>query len=125
MTRAIVLNMQHTPPHAVPMLIKNYGLAVLDVPISLIFLSSLATGAPFAAGWTMLGSSAKDLGSILRGEHSLSDALPMDPTILLPLVAVFLAGFAYVGSSFARKMKVLMAEATAESAQEEQSKKTE
>lgn len=107
-----------------PMLIKNYGLSVLDVPVSLIFLSSLATGLPFAAGWTLLGSSAKDLGSILRGEHSLRDALPMEPTILLPVVVVFLVCFAYVASSFARKMKVMMAEATADmEAEEEKAKK--
>lgn len=50
-----------------PMVVKNYGLATLDISFFTIATASFCTGLPFAFMWTYLGSSAHSLVEIASG----------------------------------------------------------
>ena len=51
-----------------PMALKNYGFAVMDIPLHHIILAAIMTGLPFAAMWAYVGSSARSLSDLITGE---------------------------------------------------------
>jgi len=54
----------------VPMLIKNYGLAVMDIPFVTIMLGGLVTGVPYAFTRVYVGTLAVSAKSILEGDSA-------------------------------------------------------
>ena len=50
-----------------PLAIKNYGLGALDIPWWQTVLAGAITGAPYALWWAYLGSTAKDVVTIVSG----------------------------------------------------------
>lgn len=92
-----------------PMLIKNYGLAVLDVPIWKIVSASLAAGVPFAAVWAGVGASSKNISEILKGKISLVDLLPEEnKEFYLFFGFIFLIIFIYIFISFGKRFKIIL-----------------
>ncbi|GBG30522.1 Golgi apparatus membrane protein tvp38 [Hondaea fermentalgiana] len=80
----------------VPMIFKNYGISVLDVDFARFAASSALAGVPFSLLWASLGASSRDLQSILRGERSLHDMLPVDPMqrVMLGVAVILVVGVA-------------------------------
>ena len=98
------------------MLIKNYGLAVLDVPIWKITCASLAAGVPFSAAWAAVGVSSKNIAEILSGKMKMSDALPEENGgLLIAGTVIFAVGFAYVFRQFGKKFKEILDETNGKS----------
>lgn len=61
----------------IPMFIKNYGLAVMNVPFHHVILGGACSGVPLCMMWTYFGSVAKGLKEILEGDHAgMGDLLP-------------------------------------------------
>eukprot|EP00924_Labyrinthula_sp_SR-Ha-C_P011229 snap_masked-scaffold_48-processed-gene-1.79-mRNA-1 protein AED:0.35 eAED:0.36 QI:0/-1/0/1/-1/1/1/0/246 len=96
-----------------PMLLKNYGMAVMDVPTLKIIGASFCAGVPFAAGWAFLGASAKNLPDILEGKMKFTDAFPDHPAFL-PLVSLGGVLFVYVLYNFTKTFNQLLKETNAE-----------
>ena len=62
---------------ALPLLVKNYGLGILDgVPVWHIMAASTLTGIPFAMAWSYLGSTASTLVDIYNGKSASLDLPP-------------------------------------------------
>jgi uncharacterized membrane protein YdjX (TVP38/TMEM64 family) len=75
-----------------PAAIKNYGLAVLDVPISRILFCAFITAIPFAIIWNYIGHSCKNLLEIFDGRQSnkISNIIPSEyklPFFLISCIA--------------------------------------
>lgn len=75
-----------------PMVVKNYGLGLLDVPRWQILLAGFLTAAPFACLWTYCGTKAKTLVDVLQGNAKPS-GLEAPPVAVLALGLIFV-GFA-------------------------------
>mmetsp|Transcript_12320 Transcript_12320/g.39429 ORF Transcript_12320/g.39429 Transcript_12320/m.39429 type:complete len:508 (+) Transcript_12320:85-1608(+) len=93
-----------------PMLIKNYGLACLDIPLFDIWFASVFACTPFAAMWTAMGASATNLADIFEGKLAPRDLLGD-----LPWQAAAAGGIAVLGAAvaflkFMRRFKVILAE---------------
>lgn len=54
------------------MVIKNYGLSVLDVSIWDITVASFLAGIPFSAIWAFIGTSSKNITEIFNPEAKTS-----------------------------------------------------
>lgn len=94
-----------------PLVIKNYGLAVLDIPIWKITFAAFAAGVPFAAGWTALGASSRDIAEILNGKKKLTDALPSENQEILAVLAVIgLVAFVYALTKFGKRFREILRE---------------
>ena len=92
------------------MLIKNYGLALLDIPIYKIVQASLLAGVPFSLMWAAIGASSQSLTEIMEGKQSLRDALPKENLELLIAGAVVMGGgFCYVLTKFGMRFREIMA----------------
>ena len=57
------------------MLLKNYGLAVLDVPFQRYVVAGLLSGFPTAALWALVGSASQNLGDIVEGRISETNSI--------------------------------------------------
>uniref|UniRef100_A0A7S3V1S7 VTT domain-containing protein n=2 Tax=Aplanochytrium stocchinoi TaxID=215587 RepID=A0A7S3V1S7_9STRA len=98
-----------------PMLIKNYGLSILDIPIAKIVIASFMAGIPFSAAWAGIGASSKNLAEIMEGKANLSDALPEENRELLAILAVVgLGSFVYVLGKFGSRFREIMAQVKAD-----------
>lgn len=103
------------------MLIKNYGLAVLDIPIYQIVYASILAGIPFSALWAFIGASSHSLGEIMEGKKSIRDALPSENTeLIIGLGILGVASFSYVLTKFGMRFRQILAEVeVAEKAKQE------
>jgi len=61
-----------------PVVLKNYGLAVLDTSVIDFVLSSVIAGAPYSLLWAAVGNSAQSVQDIVAGKTSAMSALPQD-----------------------------------------------
>jgi uncharacterized membrane protein YdjX (TVP38/TMEM64 family) len=61
-----------------PIALKNYGLAVLNVPIRDVLLAGFLTSIPHSLLWAWLGSEMNSLAEVVQGSGkiSLSDVIP-------------------------------------------------
>ena len=75
-----------------PMALKNYGFAVMDIPLSHIIAAAVMTGLPFASMWAYVGSSARDVSALISGEAQgeMKAKLAGSWMIVLPIAAVAL-----------------------------------
>ena len=100
------------------MLIKNYGLSLLDIPIYKIVQASLLAGVPFSFMWAGIGASSQSLTEIMEGKQSLRDALPKENLELLVAGAVIMGGgFFYVLTKFGMRFREIMASIESEGAE--------
>eukprot|EP00039_Didymoeca_costata_P019932 m.339450 g.339450 ORF g.339450 m.339450 type:complete len:267 (+) comp18808_c0_seq1:269-1069(+) len=76
-----------------PMLVKNYGLAAVGIPISHLTMASFITGSPYSAWWAYLGSTANSIVQIMDGENIASPfQLPENKVfaaLILAIIVVF------------------------------------
>uniref|UniRef100_A0A7S2WPG0 VTT domain-containing protein n=1 Tax=Mucochytrium quahogii TaxID=96639 RepID=A0A7S2WPG0_9STRA len=103
----------------VPMVVKNYGLAILDVPVSSFLLAGLLSGAPFSLLWSLLGSSSKNLKGILEGNRSITEFIPEDTNsrvlLFFALLSVCVVGYfvlSQVQAKVLEKLKTLQESGT-------------
>ena len=81
-----------------PYAVKNYGLAVLDVPLLHINFCAFVTAIPFACLWNYIGSESKNLMQIFEGQAGSSASSVIPEGIRIPIYcagALFCAGVAY------------------------------
>jgi len=76
-----------------PIAIKNYGLAAIDVPATTNISAAVLSGIPFCFMWVYIGSTTKDIVEIVEGNKSIKD-LDLPPWAMA--VGGF-AGFAVLG----------------------------
>ena len=78
-----------------PAAIKNYGLAVLDVPVSHILFCAFITSIPFAILWNYLGHTCKNLLEIFDGRKStnIANVIPKGFRIPVFVVTLVMAGY--------------------------------
>mmetsp|Transcript_20342 Transcript_20342/g.39963 ORF Transcript_20342/g.39963 Transcript_20342/m.39963 type:complete len:546 (+) Transcript_20342:303-1940(+) len=93
-----------------PMIIKNYGLASLDIDIFKIWVASLLSSGPFAAAWTAVGASATNLTDIFDGKMKLADVLPQNYGLTFSLGFVFVLFFIYALTSFMKRFRQILRE---------------
>lgn len=55
-----------------PMMVKNYGLGAMGIPVYQLTIASIVTGTPYGVWWAYLGSSAKSVVDILDGKDVVS-----------------------------------------------------
>lgn len=101
-----------------PMLIKNYGLAVTNVPLHHIIFAGLISGIPFAFTRTYVGSVAVSAKQILAGDTaSVKDMLFSNFAVGIPVLAVVTALLLWFSTYTNSIFKTILAE------QEESKKK--
>ena len=80
-----------------PAAIKNYGLAVLDVPISHILFCAFITAIPFALLWNYIGNKCKNLLEIFDGRETNNIAKNVIPNkYKIPVFAICFLIASYV-----------------------------
>jgi len=88
-----------------PMLVKNYGLACLDIPLSMISSASFVSAIPFAMLWNIIGASAKDLTEIFEGKIGWRDVIPDEFLHYAPFGLVIAAAIVYVFYTFVQDLR--------------------
>ena len=74
----------------IPLFIKNYGPAILDIDLYTFFLAVIITTPPFAALLTFIGSKAKDIASIVgTGKFEAWELIPVVVSVSAFLVFSF------------------------------------
>jgi uncharacterized membrane protein YdjX (TVP38/TMEM64 family) len=91
-----------------PMVIKNYGTAVLDIDLMQMWLASVLASFPFAALWTFLGAQATNMADIFDGRISARDLLPDNALLVGSTAAVALAAFFYWLWTFTLRFKAIL-----------------
>jgi uncharacterized membrane protein YdjX (TVP38/TMEM64 family) len=91
-----------------PIAIKNYGLAVINVSIFHSLLAGFITSIPHSIMWAMVGAKASNLADVVSKGGSVMDALPSQEylLVLLPVVGAGL----YVGRSILQRFQLLIRE---------------
>lgn len=100
-----------------PMLLKNYGLGSLDIPVVQIWLASLIASVPFATLWTAVGASASNVQDIFDGKVSAADVLPDNLAVLAPVAVVAGGAFLLAFRNFAKRFQQILKDAEKEAAE--------
>ena len=79
-----------------PAAIKNYGLAVLNVPVSHILFCAFITSIPFAILWNYLGHTCKNLLEIFDGRKSTNITSLIPTGFRIPVFVLTLVTAGYV-----------------------------
>jgi uncharacterized membrane protein YdjX (TVP38/TMEM64 family) len=75
-----------------PLVVKNLGLAIAEVPAMPYFVAALAVNAPFSVMWAMIGASCKSLKEALSGDKAQDSDSTMTPIIVTVAAGLLLLG---------------------------------